>query len=549
MKQCYEKLPHSCGTRNGLQVWQHEDGSYDGYCFSCGTYVKDPYGDEKPEPRTLKVKTPEQIKQELNEIQELDSHEIPERKLTHRVLKFYGVKVSLSEYDGQTPTATWYPYKRNGELVAYKCKTMNKDVFTKGNQRDCDPFGWDIAVRGDRYKIFITEGEDDTLALFRVLMQKGKWKSHPAVISLPNGAGNAAKSIERIRKQLESKFKEIVLCFDMDDAGRKAVSDVAKLIPGVKVAQYPLKDANDMLIAGREEELFQACMWEATSKVSGQSYRSSEIWHLAETSVEWGLEWPWSELTDLTRGRRRGEVYYFGAGVKMGKSVVVDQIAAHCITTQDTPVFLCKPEEPMGGTLKRIAGKVVGRIFHDPKIPFDTEAFAQAKKIVADKAIIYDAYQGVTWEAVKQEIRSAVMVAGVKDVFIDPLTCFTVGMTITQQNEALVQIASELASLALELDFTAYVFCHLNAPQSGPPHERGGAVQSVQFAGSRAMMRFCHMMIGIEGNKDPDLPDLEKDRRDLVLLEDRNFGESGRIKLQYSQQDGRLHEFKATLGE
>lgn len=233
----------------------------------------------------------------------------------------------------------------------------------------------------------------------------------------------------------------------------------------------------------------------------------------------------------------------------MGKSVVVDQIAAHCITTQDTPVFLCKPEEPMGGTLKRIAGKVVGRIFHDPKIPFDTEAFAQAKKIVADKAIIYDAYQGVTWEAVKQEIRSSVMVAGVKDVFIDPLTCFTVGMTITQQNEALVQIASELASLALELDFTAYVFCHLNAPQSGPPHERGGAVQSVQFAGSRAMMRFCHMMIGIEGNKDPDLPDLEKDRRDLVLLEDRNFGESGRIKLQYSQQDGRLHEIKATLGE
>lgn len=43
-----ERLPHSCGTRMGLQVFQQEDGSYDGYCFSCGVTVPNPYGD-KPE--------------------------------------------------------------------------------------------------------------------------------------------------------------------------------------------------------------------------------------------------------------------------------------------------------------------------------------------------------------------------------------------------------------------------------------------------------------------------------------------------------------------
>lgn len=173
----------------------------------------------------------------------------------------------------------------------------------------------------------------------------------------------------------------------------------------------------------------------------------------------------------------------------MGKSVVVDQIATHCILTQDTPVFLCKPEEPMAATLKRLAGKATESIFWDPKIPFDKDKFNQGKELVGDKAILYDAYQGVSWDNVKQEIRAAVTVAGCKDVFIDPITCFTVGMTITQQNEELIKIASELASLANELDFTAYVFCHLNKPDAGPSHERGGAVQSVQFAGSRSMMR------------------------------------------------------------
>ena len=173
----------------------------------------------------------------------------------------------------------------------------------------------------------------------------------------------------------------------------------------------------------------------------------------------------------------------------MGKSVLVDQIAAYCVETQDTPVWLCKPEEPMGGTLRRLAGKLTKSVFWDPKVPVDKEKLEQGRAAIGDKVILYDGYQGVSWEAVEQEIRQAVMVAGVKDVFLDPLTCFTVGMSLTEQNETLVSIASKIASMAMELDFTAYLFCHLNAPQGGQPHERGGKVQSIQFSGSRAMMR------------------------------------------------------------
>ena len=54
------------------------------------------------------------------------------------------------------------------------------------------------------------------------------------------------------------------------------------------------------------------------------------------------------------------------------------------------------------------------------------------------------------------------------------------------------------------------------------------------------MMRFCHQMWGLEGNKDPDLVKLVRNQRDLVLLEDRMFGETARIKLQYDPMTGML---------
>ena len=542
---CVEKLPHSCGTSKGLQVFQQDDGSYDGFCFACGTYVPDPYGEggASPPPKSsLKLKSPEEIQLELDEIKEYPSADRPERKLTKRVHDYFGVKVSVSEYDGVTPVATWYPYYNQEELKRFKCKTHDKKQFSKGHQGEVDMFGWRQAMQADKYRLFITEGEDDAMALFLVLMRNWKQDRPPSVVSLHSGASSVAKCLSRHKDAISRMYKEVVLVFDNDEAGREAVTKACKLMPGVKVSTLPLKDSNDMLIAGREKELYEAVMWQASSKISGKTYNSSEVWHLAETDIPDGLPWPWPTMTDVTRGRRRGEVYYFGAGVKMGKSVLVDQMSAFFCSTQDTPVFLVKPEEPVGGTLRRLAGKAVGRVFWDPKVPYDKADFVRGKEIIGSKAFIYDGYHGVTWEGVKDEIRQHVIVAGCKDVILDPLTCFTAGMSLTEQNETLVKIASEFAAMALELDFTGYIFCHLNAPQTGVSHERGGKVLSVQFAGSRSMMRFCHQMWGLEGNKDPDLPETERNTRTLVLLEDRNFGESCKIPLFYTRETGMLNE-------
>ena len=52
----------------------------------------------------------------------------------------------------------------------------------------------------------------------------------------------------------------------------------------------------------------------------------------AREPAKWGeLSWPWQTLQELTRGIRYGETYFIGAGVKMGKSELLNAIAAHFI--------------------------------------------------------------------------------------------------------------------------------------------------------------------------------------------------------------------------
>lgn len=207
-------------------------------------------------------------------------------------------------------------------------------------------------------------------------------------------------------------------------------------------------------------------------------------------------------------------------------------------------VFACKPEEDPSISLRYLAGSIMNCRFDDPNLPFDNDKFMQARERIGDRVIFYDNYQSTEWADVKKAIREVVIEFGVRRIFIDPITCFTVGQDASTRNETLTTIASEIAAMAKELDFTYFIFCHLNTPDSGKPHERGGSVQSIQFAGSRSMQRFTHYMIGLEGNKDPDLPEEVRNLRDLVVLEDRNFGEAGKVHLFYDKSTGSLEEIE-----
>lgn len=552
MGTCITKLSHSCGSSDALQVFENEDGSVSGYCFACETYVPHPYGEPKQAsdiPKSARLtKSREEIEEELAEIGECASMDLIERKLRADVLDKYGVKVGVSQRDGTTPRVVYFPYRKDGKIVRYKARLLGeKRMWNISLERDIDLFGWDEAIKSGARKLIITEGEYDCLAMAKLLeiYTPEKWKDLiPAVVSLPNGAGTATKDIARFASKIRRHFKEVALCFDDDAAGHTATTEVLKILPMATTITLPAKDANQCLLDGKGKKAYEAATFNANKPKNSHLILGSSLKELAKKRPEVGLSWPWEGFTKLTRGIRRGETYYFGAGVKMGKSELVNAIGEHLIVHHQLPVLFCKPEEDKVKTYQMLVGKAAGRIFHDPNEEFDDEAFDRAEPLIGDRAIIVDNYQFVDWDNLKDDIRYAVNAEGVKDIVIDPVTCFTNGMSASDTNEFLVGWAAELAAMAKDLDFTSYIFCHLKAPQVGPPHERGGEVLSTQFTGSRAMMRSCHMMVGLEGNKDPELPPQERNIRKLKILEDRNLGASGLIKLYWNYKTGLFEEMR-----
>lgn len=548
MTNCVEKIGCECGSSDAKQVFE-EDGKYTAYCFACGEYDPDPYKDQPKgyKPAIIK-KSPQEVAQELYDISLYPIVDIPERGLTKDTLEYFGVRVGLSQMDGETPSILYRPYTKDGVFMAYKAKLLaDKKMWSHGNQKDVDPFGWEQAIHSGSFKLIITEGEEDAMAMYQMIKEKNRHTEYkdliPAVISVPNGAGGAVKSLAKHAHIIENTFKEVILAFDMDKVGQQWAEEVVKnVLPTASIAKLPAKDANACLMEGRVKACVSAVLWNSAPPKNTRIIKGSSLREKAMQEAEWGMPWPWPKLTDLTRGRRRGETIYFGAGVKMGKSELVNALAKQIIVDDGLPCLLVKPEEDTSKTYKMLVGKAAGRIFHDPKIPFDKVAWEKFEPEVGDKALIVDSYQFVDWSTLKNDIKYAVTVEEAKDVILDPITAFTNQMGSAEANEFLVKMAAELSAMAKDLDFTVYIFCHLKAPTQGESHERGGAVHSNQFAGSRAMMRSCNYMIGMQGNKDPELDEAARNCRDLIVLEDREFGSVGKVPLYWDNRTGLFQE-------
>lgn len=549
MGQCIAKIAHSCGSSDGLQVFRQDDDSIDGYCYACDTYESDPLGGggiESIPKDSKKPKTEEQIVEEMKEIADLGVHDLRSRKIRGSSLEYFGCKVGVSREDGKTPNIVFFPYREHGEVVKYKVRLLEpKSMWSVGLSNNVDLFGWDEAVASGARRLVITEGEFDAVALRRI-MEMGAGKDYqdyiPAICSLPNGAGNAKRDLTRVMAKIKKHFKDISFCFDQDDAGLKAQDECCKMFPEATVINLPGKDANECLKSGKTKAVYKAVSFNSEKAKNTRLVWGSDLHEQAKIAPEWGLSWPWQWMTEKTRGIRFGETVYLGAGEKMGKSEVVNAIGAHLMIEHGLKIMLAKPEEANVKSYKMMAGKVAGKFFHDPSKEFDFDAFDDAREKIGDKLCMLNLYQNLSWEVLKADIIYAAG-QGIKAVFIDPITNITNGMSTSDANTALQGIAQELATLAKDLDIVIFIFCHLNKPSKGnTPWDRGGKITTDYFAGSSAMARSCNYALGLQGNRDPDLDKIERNMRDLVILADREFGESGSCPLYWDDKTGLFNE-------
>lgn len=484
-------------------------------------------------------------KRAANLLTDLSYVALDSRRINDKTTRKFGYGVT--RYRGQPAQVACY-YDDDGNMVAQKVRLPGKDFRVIGDLKKALPFGSHVWPRTGR-SIVVTEGEIDALSMSQV--QDNKWP----VVSIACGADKPendegeALPMNKVRKYFGMHreyfmgFEKVVLMFDNDEPGTASAKVAAEVLgPTAHIATLPLKDANDMLLAGRVEELVSA-MWRA------KKYQPDGILTLSEVAGNIigkqptpGLSLCLPTLSKLAFGRRYGEVWALGAGVGSGKTDFLLQDATHAVVEHEEKVGLFFLEATPGDVAVRMAGKYAGKAFHAPDGTWTMEERDAAVQALADteRVFIYNNFGMTEWDSVASRIRHLRHSEDVRYFIVDNLTSFSTG--VADERKELDRISGEMAGLAQELDCFIWVVSHLATPE-GKPHEEGGQIQLRHLRGSRGIAMWMFYAIGIERNQ--QAADLgERCTSTIRVLKDRITGRSTgeTFEARYDQATGLLSE-------
>lgn len=456
------------------------------------------------------------------------------RKLSEETCKKWGYLVGQH---GERKVQIANYRNADGQVVAQKVRYPDKTFSVRGDLKDALPLYGQWLWRDGGKMVVVVEGEIDALTVSQ--LQALKWP----VVSVPNGAQGAAKAIAKALDWL-LKFDSVVFMFDNDEPGRAAAKECATILPPgrAKIAELPLKDASDMLQAGRGSEVIDA-MWGAKECRPDGVVALKDIRASVMERPTMGLPWFLPSLTKLTYGRRLGEIYTWGAGTGVGKTDLLTQQMAFDITELQEPLGVFSFEQQPRETGRRAAGKVAGRRFHIPDAGWTDDELNKALDVLDPKMFLYDHFGVVDYDRVEASLRYMKHAYGCRIFYLDHLTAFAA--EAEDERKELERIMGKVGGLVKELDIILNLVSHLATPE-GKPHEEGGRVMIRHFKGSRAIGFWSHFMFGLERNQQSD-DEAERSTTTLRVLKDRNTGNStGEVLyLGYDRDTGRLSETEA----
>lgn len=510
---------NKCGSSDANSMYS--DGHT--HCFACGHHAK---GEARPSSDNKTYRMADFLKIEVGGI--------PSRKITEETAEKFGYGVAA--WKGKKVQVAPY-YDADGKLVAQHIRTRDKSFPWIGDPGSALPFGATRFPRSGRM-IIVTEGEIDALSVSQAF--GNKWP----VVSIGCGAGSQTRKYIAKHLAYFKNFERVVLMFDMDDPGRNAARDAAEVIGRTAcIADLPLKDANEMLQAGRVEELVNSA-WRATPHRPDGMVEAKSLKDKVLEGPQEGLSYPWPTVTKLTHGIRTGELVAIGAGTGTGKTTYLLQIVEHLAKHHRVPVGCFFLEQSPTETATRLAGLLGDRQFHvrgewtDADLVKAWEEFEKLSPIH-----LYDSFGATLYADIEQRIRFLAEVEGVKHFILDHLTALAAAEE--DERTAIEGIMASLGALVKELDICIFFVSHLATPD-GTPHEEGGRVMMRHMRGSRAIGYWTHFAWGLERNQQAEDPD---ERRTIALrcLKDRKTGQANGevVYLKHAGTHDRLTEVTA----
>lgn len=510
---------------------------------------------EKPEKVESRVEVP---RVELSDISEMMPGELKNRKLSSTTLDHFGVKI---EYDSSgDPDRYYIPVTKAGEVTGYKTKLYDKDDPDRFSQKQVGDIKGRIelfgqsACKGGKRRLIITEGQEDAMAAWQMLnrMQADtKWQDKSIhCVSLQMGATSAEKTIKDNWDFL-SKYSEILLALDNDEAGQKASQVITKALgyKNVKIMEWDdYKDCGEMLQAGSKgREAFREAFFNA------KAYKPSWYMRGADMDLQWlteaipdGLDIPFESLNNKLKGLRFREMSVFCGGSGSGKSTLVKAIAYHLNAVHKCRIGKVFLEEQARRTAQSVAAlhyKIpIHKLEANPDLLTADQWKYVRKKLLKREAYV-DHFGSLPIEDVMDRLHYLWQVEGCNVIIIDHLTMVTSGLGgsgAASEREMIDLLMTELAAFTVKTGVMLLCVVHLKR-KDGKSFSRGGKIEMSDLRGSSQLECLSWNIVGVQ--RDMLADGQEANTVTPVVLKNRTIGTVGECgTLRYNESTGWLED-------
>lgn len=451
------------------------------------------------------------------------------QKAGYWIAKVDGVMYQVADYRDQ-----------NGNIVSQKVRDKDKNFKTTGSHKSDALFGKHLWNGGK--KIVVTEGEIDMLTVME--LQDCKYP----VVSLGHGA-SAAKKTCAANYEYFDQFEQIILMFDMDEAGRKAVEEAAQVLPAgkVRVAVLPCKDANECHLNGHDREIMEqvwnAGPWIPDGVVSALSLRERIREHLSSEESVGLLFSGCTGINDKTLGARGGEVIMVTSGSGMGKSTFVRQQALQWGTAMGKKVGLAMLEESVEETAEDLIG-LHNRVRLRQSDSLKREIIENGKfdqwfdELFGNDAFhLYDSFAEAETDRLLAKLAYMRSGLGCDVIILDHISIVVSASGESDERKMIDNLMTKLKGFAKSTGVVLVVICHLKNPDKGKAHEEGRPVSITDLRGSGALRQLSDTIIALERNQQGDMPNLVLVR----ILKCRFTGDTGIAGyMEYNKETGWL---------
>lgn len=532
----HEPCP-KCGSRNNLA--RYEDGGAKCFSEGCDYIEKVKTGGDSKQMKNAFVETPEFTETTASSkfITGGSPARIEGRKLSADLCAKWHYHIGQLPSGEKCHIANFLDSK--GNVVGQKVRMNGKKFLTLGDTNTL--YGKFLYPAGGKYAI-ITEGELDAISVGAISRKSNFF----CPMSIPSGAQSAEKVMRKELKWLESSFERIILMFDNDEPGQAAVEKVSKLFSPGKcyIATLSEKDASDMLVKGKEEELGTA-IFQAKPYCPAKIVRGQELTQLARTPKEKGQDLPWPRLNRALYGVRRNELWVLTAGTSAGKTEIIKEFAHHFAVSQNETVGMFMLEEQPERTALSIISKQLNKPIYKYDVKYTEEEFMEAARVTTDtgKFVVYQSEGDLAVDKIIEAIRYMIKIDGCKYIFLDHLTLLVA--TNADVNTTTHQAITELNQLAQANEVTIFAVVHVNKGREGQQQtaEEGAELNLDRLYGSSGIKQQAHTVLAFERNLQEN-PGENKHWSKIRVLKHRHAGEAVGtvIDMVYDVSTGRLTE-------